>query len=141
MRSRVKAQPAGDAGVVSVTMACVGMIVVLMAAILLGGGSVFAARTRAYDLAAEAARAGAQHIDLAAYRAGGVLRLDPGPAVAAARRYLAAAGAQGQVMVAGLMVTVTATSVQRTPMLAVFGRPTVLVTATASATPSTGGDP
>ncbi|MEV6523187.1 hypothetical protein AB0M43_14650 [Longispora sp. NPDC051575] len=117
------------------------MTVVLMAAILLGGGTVLAARAHGYDVAAEAARAGAQQIDLATYRAIGVLVLDPGAAQAAAQHYLNTAGATGTVTVTGVTVNVTATSRHRTPILAIFGRPTVLVTSTASAGPHTGGIP
>ncbi|MGY0234039.1 hypothetical protein [Longispora urticae] len=123
------------------TMAYIGMTVVLMVAILIGGGTVFAARARGYGVAAEAARAGAQQIDLVTYRANGTLRLHPAAAQAAAQRYLRSASATGMVTVSGLTVTVTATSHQHTPMLSAFGRPTVQVTSTASASPHTGGTP
>ncbi|WP_412538657.1 hypothetical protein R8Z50_22730 [Longispora sp. K20-0274] len=138
---RQQASSRSDEGAVSVTVAYIGMIVVLMVAMLIGGGSVFAARARGYDVAAEAARAGAQQIDLAAYRANGTLVLNTIGAQAAAQRYLAAAGVTGTVTVSGATVSVTATSRQRTPMLSVFGKPTVQVTSTASASPHTGGTP
>jgi Flp pilus assembly protein TadG len=125
-------------GVISVSMLLIGITALLMAAALVGGGVVFGARAHGYDLAQQAARAGAEQLDLAAYRTSGVLRLDPGAATAAAERFLTAAHATGSVQVTARRVTVTATSRQSTPMLAAFGHATVTVTATASATPTTG---
>jgi hypothetical protein len=113
-------------------------LVVIIAAAVFGGGVIFGARAHGYDLAQQAARAGAQQIDAATYRTNGVLRLDPDRAATAARQFLAAGGATGTVTVTAARVTVTATSHQPTPMLAIFGIPTVTVTATASATPTTG---
>lgn len=139
-RTAPTAAPPRDAGAVTVTMLVIGLIAVFFAATLLGGGGLFAAKTQAYDLAQSAARAGAQQIDIAAYRNDGVLRLDPARAATAARRFLAAADAVGEVTVTAARITVTATSVQDTPTLRVFGYSTVQITATASATPATAGD-
>lgn len=120
------------------TMLFIGMVVVLFVAALLGGGALFAARSTGYDLAQSAARAGAQQIDTATYRATGELRLDPAKAAQAAKQFLAAAGATGTVEVTAARISVTATSRQATPMLAAFGFDTVTVTSTAQATPTTG---
>jgi hypothetical protein len=127
-----------DRGAVAVTLLVTGMMVIVAAAALLGGGALFAARSHGYDLAQSAARAGAQQIDTAAYRASGVLRLDPGRAAQAAKQFLAAADATGTVQVTGARITVTATSHQATPMLKPFGITDITVTSTASATPTTG---
>jgi Flp pilus assembly protein TadG len=135
LRGRLAA-PQGDAGVIPVTMLILGMIVILFAAALLGGGTLFAARSHGYDLAESAARAGAQQLDTAAYRNDGVLRLDPARAAQAAKQFLAAAGATGTVQVTQAQITVTATSRQATPMLAPFGIGEVTVTSSASATPT-----
>src|SRR3954447_24319044 len=110
-----------DAGMATVTMLFLGMITILFAAAILGGGTVLAARTHGYDIAASAARAGAQQIDTTAYRDTGVLRLDRARAAQAAKQYLAAAGATGTVTVTVAGITVTATSRQNTPALEVFG--------------------
>ena len=115
-----------------------GMLVIVAAAALLGGATLFAARTHGYDLAQSAARAGAQQIDTATYRNSGTLRLDPARAAQAAKQFLAAADATGTVQVSGATVTVTATSHQSTPTLKPFGIDDITVTATASATPTTG---
>ena len=122
----------------TVWMLFTGFIAVIIAAVVFAGGAVFSARAHGYDLAQQAARAGAQHIDVVAYRTGGVLRLDPASAATAARQFLAAAGATGVVTIADLQVTVTATSRQPTPMLDGFGIRTVTVTATATAVPTPG---
>src|SRR6266496_3713638 len=66
--------------------------ILLFAGLVLDGGLALAAKVRALGEAQEAARAGAQEIDLAAYRADGTLRLAPQQASAAARNYLAATG-------------------------------------------------
>ena len=127
-----------DRGAVAVPLLVTGMIVIVAAAALLGGGTLFAARAHGFDLAQSAARAGAQHLDTNAYRTSGVLRLDPAPAVQAARQFLTAAGATGTVTVTAARIEVTATSEQSVPMLRMFGITTVTVTATAAATPTSG---
>jgi len=136
--TRLLARRRDDSGAIAVTLAVTGMLVIVAAAALLGGGAVFAARAHGYDLAQSAARAGAQQIDTAIYRASGVLRLDPARAAQAAKQFLAAAGATGEVEVTAARITVTATSQQATPMLKPFGIADVTVTSTASATPTTG---
>ncbi len=125
----------GDAGMASVWLLFTGFIAILVAGVVFAGGVVFGARTHGYDLAQQAARAGAQHIDLVTYRTSGVLRLDPARAATAAKQFLAAAGATGTVTVTVARITVTATSRQPTPMLSPFGVAAVTVTATATATP------
>ncbi|MFB9443033.1 hypothetical protein Dvina_51425 [Dactylosporangium vinaceum] len=120
------------------TMLFIGLLVVMFVAALIGGGALFAARATGFDLAQSAARAGAQQIDTATYRATGQLRLDPAKAAQAAKQFLAGAGATGTVEVTTAKITVVATSHQATPMLARFGYDTVTVTSTASATPTTG---
>ena len=73
-------------------------VVIMMAAFLAfaglvyDGGNALAAKTTAIDEAQEAARAGAQQINLAAFRATGQVTLDPAAAAAAAQAYVAAAG-------------------------------------------------
>ncbi len=128
----------GDDGLATVWMVFTTFLAVILAAVIFGGGVIFAARTHGYDLAQQAARAGAQQIDAATYRTSGVLRLDPARAATAARQFLTAAGATGTVTVNAARITVTATSHQPTPMLASFGVTTVTVTSTASATPMVG---
>jgi len=132
---RLRERLRGDAGMATVWMLFTGFIAILVAGVVFAGGVVFGARTHGYDLAQQAARAGAQHIDLVTYRTSGVLRLDPARAATAAKQFLAVAGATGTVTVTAAQITVTATSRQPTPMLAPFGVAAVIVTATSTATP------
>jgi Flp pilus assembly protein TadG len=119
--------------------------VLLFAGLVLDGGLALAAKVRALGEAQEAARAGAQEIDLTAYRANGALRLEPQQASAAARNYLAAAGHTGTVSVAGNTVSVagntvnvTVTVSQSTQLLPLIGIGSITVTATGQAQPQRG---
>lgn len=112
--------------------------ILLFAGLVLDGGLALAAKVRALGEAQEAARAGAQEIDLAAYRATGTLRLEPQQASAAARNYLAATGHTGTVSVAGNTVNVTVTVNQSTQLLNVIGLGSITVTATGQAQPQRG---
>lgn len=126
-----------DGGSVSTWSAVLSVVAVVLALAVVALAQVQAARTRAAGVAAEAARAGVQYIDLAVYRSTGELVVVPDQAAAAAHRYLAGAGATGRVDVEGPQVTVTSTSRQRVPLLAVFGISDVEITATAVARPYT----
>jgi hypothetical protein len=112
--------------------------ILLFAGLVLDGGLALAAKVRAGGEAQEAARAGAQEIDLAAYRNGGTLRLVPQQASAAARSYLAAAGHTGTVSIAGNTITVTVTVSQPTQLLGLIGIGSITVTATGQAQPQRG---
>jgi Flp pilus assembly protein TadG len=104
-----------------------GFVVVLTTGILtlagltLDGGLALAATVRAAGQAEAAARAGAQAVDLAAYRDSGTLHLMPAQAAAAARAHLAVEGATGTVTVSGDTVTVTVTASQPTQLLGLVG--------------------
>ena len=120
------------------------MVVVMMTALILlvglvwDGGRTLAARERALGLAQEAARAGAQGINLAVYRQDGGLVLSPSLAAADADRYLASTGTQGSVQVTGNTVTVTVTVTQNMQILDIAGLTAITVHATATATPDRG---
>ncbi|MUL41597.1 hypothetical protein FZ103_10485 [Streptomonospora sp. PA3] len=81
-------------------LACVGLV--------WDAGGMLITRGQAGTIAAEAARTGAQQLDLAAFRATGERTLEPAAAARAARTYLARAGARGSVRVQGARITVTA---------------------------------
>ena len=110
-----------DRGQVTAFVAAMMLALLVMAALVIDGGYALAARRRAVDEASEAARAGAQALALADYRTTGTFRLDPGAAVAAARAYLAAAGHEGQVTVAGDRVRVQVSVSQPTALLRIVG--------------------
>lgn len=106
--------------------------------LVLDGGLALAAKVEAIGHAQEAARAGAQQLDLAAYRDDGTVTLDPQQASAAAHQYLSAAGASGTVTVAGDTITVTVTAVQPTQILGVVGLNDITVEGSGTAEPRSG---
>ena len=110
-----------DRGQVTAFVAALMLALLVMAALVIDGGYALAARRRAVDEANEAARAGAQALALADYRATGTFRLDPGTAVAAARAYLAPTGHEGQVTVDGDRVRVQVSVAQPTALLRIVG--------------------
>jgi len=117
-------------------------VVVLFAAFVMFGGLIvdaggaLADKTAAMGVAQEAARAGAQQLDLTVLRQGGTVRLLPEQAVAAAQSYLAQAGATGTVTIVDNTVTVTVTAVHDNLLLGVVGLDTLTVTGTGSAHPA-----
>ncbi|MET8763052.1 pilus assembly protein TadG-related protein [Lentzea sp. NPDC004782] len=110
----------------------------LFAGLVLDGGLALAAKVRAMGEAQEAARAGAQEIDLTAYRVGGILRLAPERASAAGRDHLAAAGHTGTVSVADNTVNVTVSITHPTQLLGLIGIGSITVTGTGAAQPQRG---
>ncbi len=112
--------------------------ILALAGLTLDGGLALAAKVRANGQAEAAARAGAQAIDLAAYRGGGTLRLVPVQAVAKAQAHLAAEGATGTVTVSGDTVTVVVTTSQPTQLLGLVGIGSLSVHGQGSAHPQRG---
>jgi Flp pilus assembly protein TadG len=93
----------------------------LMAGLVVDGGRGLSAQLRATDEAQAAARAGAEQINLDAYRADGSLVLDSGNATSAAQAYLAATGDNGTVSVQGNNVLVTVHISVTTDLLGIVG--------------------
>jgi Flp pilus assembly protein TadG len=121
-----------DRGSITAFVAVVATALVLVAGMAYDGGQVIAAHNAARNDAEQAARAGAQEIDLDHLRASGDPRLDPSAAEAAALAYLDRTGVTGTAMVSGASITVTVTRTQ--PMLILPGSDriiTVRETATA----------
>jgi Flp pilus assembly protein TadG len=125
-------------GRVTAFVIAIAPAILLCTGLVLDGGLALAAKTRAIGEAQEASRAGAQKIDLAAYRADGTLRLAPHEADAAARAFLTAAGRSGTVSVAGNTVNVTVTVSQPTQLLGLFGIDSLTVTGSGQAQPQRG---
>jgi hypothetical protein len=114
------------------------MAVLLFSGLVLDGGLALAAKVRAIGEAQEAARSGAQEIDLVAYRADGTLRLIQQQASTAAHNYLTAAGHTGTVSIEGNTVTVSVTIHQPTQLLGLIGIGSIAVTGTGKAQPQSG---
>ena len=98
---------ADERGSVAPFVAVIALALLMVAGLVYDGGEVLAAQARARDIAANAARAGAQEIDLDALRLGGAAVLMPTRAVAAARAFLDAEGVLGDIVVTGDRITVT----------------------------------
>ncbi|MFF1676113.1 hypothetical protein ACFVYG_08780 [Streptomyces sp. NPDC058256] len=136
--SRLRVLRRAQEGQVTVFVVVLAVAVVMFAGLVLDGGLALAAKIRAVGEAQEAARQGAQALDLAAYRADGTLRLVPDLARAQAQDYLASTGDSGAVTVTADTVTVTVTAHQSTQLLGVIGLRSLTVTASGSAHPVRG---
>jgi Flp pilus assembly protein TadG len=138
MKQAVTARLGRDDGMIAafVVVAIVGLFALVGFA--LDEGLAFAAKLRAVGQAEQAARAGAQQIDLTAYRTNGTLRLRPAAAVTAAQDYLNADHATGTATVNGDTVVVHVTALYDTQLLGIAGIHTITVHATGTATPHRG---
>lgn len=127
----------GDRGSVSILVLGMVAALALIIAIVFDDGSALADRQRATDIAAQAARAGADAIvpgDGATVAA----RLDPNRAQAAAQAYLASAGVTGTVAATPTEVTVTVTITYHTRLLPMIGLTRFDLHGTATARPVPG---
>ena len=125
-------QLTSERGAISTFLAVVALSLLMAAGLAIDGGRKIAALREASHLADNAARAGAQAIDLDAFRASGDIQLLPGEATTLAHDYLTTAGHSGQVTVAADTVTVTV-SITLHPLLLPTQPITVTATETAAA--------
>lgn len=130
----------GEEGSASGFVAVVAFALVMVAGMAYDGGQILAAQASARDLAANAARAGAQEVDLTSLRSSGVALLDPARATAAVSDYLAETGhpGAGRVTVAEDTVTVRVEVRQQMRILPLGDR-TVVAVDRASALPGLHG--
>jgi Flp pilus assembly protein TadG len=122
-----------DEGTVTAFAVILTTALLACAGLVLDGGLALTARVRVVNLAQEAARAGAQELDLATYRTTGTVVLRPDAAATTARAYLAAAGVTGQVTTLGATVSVTVEADQPSQLLTLIGIRSLHVTGHASA--------
>ena len=125
-----------DRGSISVFVACSVVGLLLIVGLVVDGGVKVRAAQEADALAAEAARAAGQAIDVPAAVAGGDVRVDRQAAANAANAYLSAAGAPGTVTVSpdGRAIDVTVTITRPTAFLSLIGLADVTVTGHSSVT-------
>jgi len=123
----------GDRGSASGWAIGTMMVGLLLAALLFDGAAAMTAKASALQVAQQAARAGADQIDLAALRNTGQLQLDPAAAQAAALAWLEQAGATGTATATTEQVAVTVTVTQPTVLLGAVGITTFTLSATATA--------
>ena len=130
----------GEQGQITVFAVLIMTALLAVAGLVYDGGRALAAKTTAIDIAQEAARAGAQQVNLAVFRATGQVVLDVPAAQAAAQAYLAATGTgdTATVTVTGDTVTVAVSSVQHTVFLGLIGIQALHVSGTATAAAESG---
>lgn len=97
-----------ERGSVTIWIATASFVMMTMVGLAVGLGGQVHAQQRAHDLAAEAARTGAEQVQAAPAIEGRYVAIDVNAARAAAQRYLGAAGVRGEVSVSdGDTLTVT----------------------------------
>lgn len=129
-----------ESGQTTAFVVIITVTLVLCAGLVFDGGRVVSARIRLMGIADEAARAGAQQLDLEVYRRTGHVRLDSSRAGLAARRFLAASSVSGTVAVSGDRVHVMAVAPVPMRLLSVAGLGQLSVHATGDAHPVRGID-
>jgi uncharacterized membrane protein len=137
MRARVLR---AESGAVAPLVAVMLLGLLAVAALVVDGGVLFAARRDLQGLADGAARAGAMAVDIETLRETEEVRLDPEEAEAAASAYLRAAGFGGGSSVSAdiLSVTVHLSDARSTVMMGLVGVKSVQVNARSVARPRTG---
>src|SRR6266540_5727083 len=85
----------GEAGSATIFLLAIIPVLVILLGLVYDGGEAYTAHTRVLNLAEQAARTGAQEVDLATVRAGGPYRLNRSRAISAAASYLAGSGLHG----------------------------------------------
>ncbi len=121
-----------ERGALSTFMAVIAFALLMSAGLAVDGGRKINALREASHLADNAARAGAQAVDLDTLRSTGQLRLLPDQAIAQVDQYLERLGHSADVTVAGDTITVTI-SLTVNPILLPTGPITVTATETATA--------
>ena len=123
-----------DTGALGLMVAVLALGLLAMVGLVVDGAGKARTLTRADDVAAAAARSGAQAVDLGSVRAGDRIGVNPAVARAAARDYLAAAGMTGTVTTStgGQQLTVEATDTYHPVFLAAIGVGPMPVTGTAT---------
>lgn len=136
-RGRHRRRDDNDRGSVTAYLLITMVAIFALAGLVLDGGAALAAHGRAADVAQQAARAGADALDVTSLRSPTPAGLTANPAAArtAAGQVLAAAGVTGDVAVNGRSVTVTARVTKPAAILSIVGIGEVGGTATATAVP------
>jgi Flp pilus assembly protein TadG len=128
----MKGDTVNERGAVSTFLAVLALALLMAAGLAIDGGRKVNALSEASHLADNAARAGAQAVDLDTLRTTGTLQLQPDEAVVRVDEYLAPLGHTADVTVTGDTVTVTI-SLTINPVLLPTGPITVTATETATA--------
>ncbi|MZG16607.1 hypothetical protein GTY44_24505 [Streptomyces sp. SID5914] len=132
-RIRVRAAGVDDRGQIAAFVVGTVLALWLFAGMVVDGGLALAGKARALDTAQEAARTGAQQLDIGRLRSTDDVRLTGEKAATAARAYVTSTGDNGTATVHGDKVTVRVTHRQRAQILQLIGVRTLTVTASATA--------
>jgi Flp pilus assembly protein TadG len=130
-----------ERGAVSVLVIGIAIALLVMAGLVVDGGNAINARQKISDDVEQAARAGADQIDVLSLRERGIIVVLEGQARIAATSYLVGLGydsARIGVDVAGNEVSVRAEDTINTQLLTLIGRNTFNVEGTATARPAAG---
>jgi hypothetical protein len=126
-----------EAGVVTAFVVVMAIALLLVTGLVFDGGRAIVAKRHAINTAEQAARSGAQALDITSVRSGGPYRLDPGQARRTALAYLAGAGETGTVAVSrdatGDLVSVVVPFTVRSSLLTLAGLPVLRGTGQATA--------
>ncbi len=123
-----------DAGSLVPLVAVVSVALFLVIGLAVDGGSALVSDRSAYQIAEQAARAGAAQLSVSDLRSSGVLSIDSRRAIVAAQSYAVAAGHAAAVSVSGDRVRVTISYREPTAVLSIIGITHIDVSAAASAT-------
>lgn len=138
LRMRTVATGTAQDGFVTAFTVIMVLALFVLAGLVFDGGRALSGRVTALDEAQEAARVGAQQIDLGVFRATGNAVLNDTAAIQAAENYLASTADTGTATVNGNVVTVTVTHIQPTEILSAIGIGTFTEHASANATAEQG---
>jgi hypothetical protein len=112
-----------DCGSITIFVAIVAVGLMALAGLVVDGGAKVRAAQRADRVAAEAARAAGQAVDVAGVLAGHEIRVDRGAALAAANAYLRSAEIEGSARLVngGSGIAVITTASEPTAFLSLIG--------------------
>lgn len=129
-----------ETGAITVLLLLLTPMLLALAGLVWDGGTAITARQHAADLAEQAARAGADQLDLDAARANGTNLIDIGKARIAACTYLrvAAPAARCEATASREAVTVRVTTTSTTALLSLIGIQTMTTSGHATARPVEG---
>jgi hypothetical protein len=109
------------------------LVGLLMTGLVFDGGAAMATKASALTVAQQAARAGADQLDLTTLRTTGEVQLDPAAAEQVAAWWLEQADVAGTVSATTELVTVTVTATGSAVLLSVVGITSYELSATATA--------
>lgn len=134
MTMRTRPRMRDERGSISIWLVAASFVMMMLVGLTVDLGGQVHAKQRAHNIAAEAARTGAQQVQAAPAIEGRRISIDAAAARTAARHYLAAAGVTGTVTVSGGdTITVAITDTYTPKFLGVIGIRNLTVTSDASA--------